>query len=175
MALTYTIKNQYGLYFITFTVHQWVDVFTRKVYADIVLESLRFCQKTKGLQIYGWVIMSNHIHLIVKSEQTALSDIIRDFKKFTASQIVKAIHENQKESRKSWLLWLFKKDDKVWFWQEGYHGEEILTKPFFDTKLSYVHLNPVRAGIVEKEEEYLLSSAGQYHGLKKSLLELADY
>lgn len=175
MALTYTIKDQHGLYFITCTVHQWVDVFTRKEYVDILLDSLRFCQKEKGLQIYAWVIMSNHIHLIIKSEKEHLSDIIRDFKKFTSTKIVTAIKLNEKESRKSWLLWLFKKEDKIWFWEEGYHGEEILTKPFFETKMNYIHLNPVRAGIVEKEEEYLYSSCGEYFGIRKSSLELAVY
>jgi putative transposase len=175
MAFAYTVKDQFGLYFVTFTVHQWADVFTRRGYADIIIESLKFCQKEKGLRIYAYVIMSNHIHLIIQSSQTPLSDIIRDFKKFTATQIVNAIKENPIESRKSWLLWLFKKEEKIWFWEEGYHGEEIFSKAFFDTKLKYIHQNPVRAGIVEKEEEYLLSSCGDYYGIRKGLLELAVY
>jgi REP element-mobilizing transposase RayT len=73
-------------------------VFTRKDYVNIVIESLQFCQKEKGLKIYAWVIMSNHIHLIVRSEKIALSDIIRDFKKYTASKIINAIENNDKES-----------------------------------------------------------------------------
>ena len=175
MAFAYTIKDQQGLHFVTFTVHQWADVFTRRDYSDILINSLKFCQKEKGLLIYGWVIMSNHIHLIVQSNQTPLSDIIRDFKKYTATQIVAAIKENTRESRRSWLLWLFKKEDGTWFWEEGYHGEAIFSKEFFETKLNYIHQNPVRAGIVEKEEEYLLSSCGDYYGNRKGLLELAVY
>lgn len=105
-------------------------MFTRNIYVDILLGSLRFCQKEKGLEIYAWVVMSNHIHLIISSKTGKLSDTIRDLKKFTASKIVKAIAENEKESRKSWLLWLLKKDGHVWFWTEGYHGEEIFTKDF---------------------------------------------
>jgi len=69
--------------------------------------------------------MTNHIHLIVQSEIVPLSDIIRDFKKFTSKQIMQAIENNSKESRKKWLLWLLKKEEKIWFWEEGYHGEEI--------------------------------------------------
>ncbi len=175
MAFTYSVKDQFGLYFVTFTVHQWVDVFTRKDYVNIAIESLQFCQKEKGLKIYAWVIMSNHIHLIMRSEKIALSDIIRDFKKYTASKIVKAIENNNKESRKKWLLWFFKKENKIWFWEEGYHGEEIITKDFFESKLKYIHLNPVRAGIVEKEEEYLLSSCADYFGVRKSIIELSAY
>ena len=172
MALTYTIKDQKGIYFVTFSVHQWVDVFTRKDYSQILLNSIKFCQKEKGLKVYAWVIMSNHVHLIIGSRDKALSDIIRDFKKYTASKIYEAIKTNPKESRRNWLLWLLRKEDKLWFWQEGYHGEEITSKAFFDTKLNYIHLNPVRAGIIEKEEEYLLSSCSDYYGNRKGLLDL---
>jgi ABC-type spermidine/putrescine transport system permease subunit I len=52
MGSTYTIKNQRGQYFITFTVHHWADVFTRREYIKILLDSIRFCQLTKGLQVY---------------------------------------------------------------------------------------------------------------------------
>ncbi len=172
MGFAYTIKNQHQQHFVTFTVHQWVDVFTRACYRDIIIESLKFCQKEKGLKIYAWVIMTNHIHLIFQSETSKLSDIIRDFKKFTASQIIKSIEDNIQESRKNWLLWLLKKDDKIWFWEEGYHGEEIFTKEFYDIKKDYIHANPVRARIVEKEEDYIYSSAGNYYGIRKGVLDI---
>ena len=63
-----------------------------------------------------------------------------------------------------WLLWLLKKEGiglatQIWFWDEGYHGEEIYSVEFFMTKLRYIHMNPVRSGIVEKQEEYLNSFA----------------
>jgi hypothetical protein len=116
-----------------------------------------------------------------------LSDIIRDFKtglanQFTAKQIIGAIENNPKESRKKWLLWLLKKEiiglaTQIWFWEEGYHGEEIYSEEFFMTKLTgvasdYIHMNPVRAGIVLKEEEYLYSSCGDYYSIRKSGIEL---
>ncbi|NBW37996.1 MAG: transposase [Cytophagia bacterium] len=174
MVYAYRIRDQFGQYFITCSVHQWVDVFTRKSYVDILLASIRYCQQHKGLKVHTWVVMTNHIHMIISSDKEALSDIIRDFKKFTSSRIVEAIKDNPKESRKGWLLWLLKKEDKVIFWQEGYHGEEIITQAFFDSKLTYIHMNPVRAGMVEKEEEYLYSSCGDYYGTRKGLLELAE-
>ena len=86
-----------------------------------------------------------------------------------------AILENTKESRKSWLLWLLKKDDEITFWQEGYHAKEITGINFFNVKQDYIHLNPVHAGLVEKEEEYLYSSCGQIYGVRKGLLELTDF
>ena len=91
-----------------------------------MLLTLKYCQANKGLEIFGWVIMSNHIHLIVScKEGHNLSDTLRDFKKYTATQIVKAIEGNPQESRKRWLLWLLKKDDNISFWQPGNHAEEI--------------------------------------------------
>jgi putative transposase len=175
MAFTYRIYDQQGVYFITCTVNQWVDIFTRKEYIDILLESLKYCQKQKGLEILSWVVMTNHIHLIIGTNKDNLSDIIRDFKKFTASKIINAISENPKESRKSWLLWLLKKENEITFWQEGYHAEEITSINFFNVKQDYIHFNPVRAGLVEKEEEYLYSSCGQVYGVRQGLLELTNF
>lgn len=172
MGLTYTIKNQEGQYFITCTVHQWADVFTRELYKEILLDSIRHCQKHKGLQVYGWVLMSNHIHMIISSSENKLSDIIRDFKKYTATKIVEAISSNKNESRKGWIIWLLVKEEEISFWQDGYHGEEIFTVDLFETKLNYIHLNPVRAGLVEKEEEYPYSSCGDYYGTRKGKLDL---
>ena len=84
MAFAYTVKDQGGVDFVTFTVHQWVDVFTRPIYVDGLMESLIYCQKHKGLEVFAWVVMSNHLHLIVRAKNGDLSDIIRDIKKFTA-------------------------------------------------------------------------------------------
>ncbi len=172
MPFAYRIYDQQEIYFVTFTVRQWVDVFTRSQYIEILLENLRYCQQNKGLKIYSWVVMSNHCHLMVRTEGHNLSDVIRDFKKFTAKAIVNAIEENTKESRKRWLLWLLKKEEQVVFWKEGYHGVEISDQKMFDSKLTYIHLNPVRAGFVEKEEEYLWSSCADLYGVRKGPLEL---
>lgn len=175
MGFAYRVNDHQGIYYITCTVHQWVDVFTRKTYIDILLDSLKHCQTNKGLEIYAWVIMTNHCHLIVRSNKDNLSNIIRDFKKITAKVIISSIENNLQESRRAWLLWLLKKDGHIWFWEEGYHGKEILTKEFFINKMDYIHLNPVRAGLVEKEEEYLWSSCGDSYGIRKGPLELTEF
>jgi putative transposase len=172
MGLTYTIKYPFGQYFITCTVHQWVDAFTWEIYKEILLNSIRHCQQNKGLKVHAWVLMTNHIHMIISSDKEKLSNIIRDFKKFTATKIIEVIRNNVQESRKRWLLWLLTKEGKIMFWQEGYHGEEIISRQFFETKLNYIHQNPVRAGLVEKEEEYLYSSCGDYYGLRAGCLDL---
>ncbi len=175
MGYAYKIHNQQGVYFITCTVVQWIDVFTRRKYADIVIDSLRYCQQNKGLRIFGWVIMSNHLHMIVScDEETNLSDVLRDFKKYTSTQVVDAIEKNTQESRRSWLLWLLKKDGNIQFWQPDNHAKEIVSLEFFNSKLGYIHDNPVRAGIVEKQEEYLYSSARDYYG-KDGLLKISTF
>jgi putative transposase len=97
----YKIRNQAAIHFITFAVVGWIDVFTRKDYRDILLDSIRFCQRDKGLEVYSWCIMSNHVHLIVSARNNNLSDVLRDFKKFTSKKIITAIEANTKESRET--------------------------------------------------------------------------
>ena len=175
MSFAYNVKDQGAVHFVTFTVHQWADVFTRAIYVNTLIESFKYCQKEKGLEIFAWVVMSNHCHLIIKAKNNNLSSVIRDLKKFTSKAIYKAIETNTQESRKNWLLQVLTFERKIWFWEEGYHGEEIYTKAFFDTKVNYIHQNPVRAGIVEKEEEYLNSSAGEIYGVRESRLLLNEF
>ena len=175
MPFAYKVYDQHAVYFMTFTTHQWVDVFTRTAYKNLLVNSLRFCQREKGFMIYSWVIMSNHIHLIAGTNRNKLTDIIRDFKKYTSTQIIKRIEENKEESRKHWLLWLLKKDGGALLWQEGYHGEAILSQDFFQSKERYIHLNPVRAGIVFREEDYVYSSCRSRYGIDKGMLELAEF
>ena len=164
----YIIRDQSKAHFITATVVDWVDVFSRKAYRNCIIESLDFCIKNKGMILYGFVIMSNHIHLIIQSDKNKLSDLIRDFKKFTAKTILHKI-ETESESRADWMLKRFEfackshsRNEKYQFWQYGNHPEEIFSEKFFWSKLDYIHLNPVRAGIVVKASHYLYSSASNY-------------
>ncbi len=177
------IKNKINegyLYFLTLTVVDWVDIFTRPVYKHILLESIKYCQDTKGLEIYAWCLMSNHIHLIagVKEEnEDSLPDVLRDLKKFTSKKIVKEISWGI-ESRKKWMLNQFEfagrynpkiKDYK--FWQDGNEAKEIHTLEFLQQKVDYIHMNPVVAELVEEAHHYKYSSAIDYSG-GKGLLEI---
>jgi REP element-mobilizing transposase RayT len=104
MSTRYKVHNQNHTYFLTLTTVGWVDVFTRKEYRDILIDSLRYCQEQKGLQLYAYVIMSNHIHLMASAKEPhKLTDILRDFKKFTANKIKNEIRNSGKESRREWL------------------------------------------------------------------------
>ena len=160
------------VYFVTDTVVDWVDVFTRPIYKNIILESLEYCQKNKGLIIYAWVLMSNHIHAIVgSSSQERVSDIWRDFKKFTSKKIIETIQTEFSESRSEWMLNRFeysgKNDKKIKnyrFWQEGNDAQGIYMNEYFEQKLNYIHENPVKAELVNRAEDYRYSSAIDYAG-----------
>ncbi|WP_436516250.1 REP-associated tyrosine transposase [Ekhidna sp. To15] len=176
MGDSYQIKDQEGLYFLTFQVVGWVDIFSRKVYRDIVVESLNYCRKNKGLKIYSYVIMTNHLHIIVQSEKGALSDTIRDFKRFTSNRIMNEVENNNQESRKEWIEMVFRYHAKYngrvndkQFWTHENHAVELTDNDIIDSKLDYIHSNPVRAGWVESGEDYLYSSARNYGGLKGQL------
>ena len=178
----YTIRDQTLPHFITATVVDWIDVFSRKVYRDEIIKCFDYCIKNKGMIVYGYVIMSNHIHMVVQSKDGKLSDLIRDFKKFTATAILNKI-QSEPESRREWMLDRFKlatqshgRNKNYQFWQYGNHPEEIYTNKFMWSKLDYIHLNPVRAGLVEKASHYIYSSASNYindNGL--IVIEKADH
>lgn len=164
----YKIRDQTKAHFVTLTVVDWIDVFTRKRYKDSIIESLQYCIQNKGMILYGYVIMSNHIHMIVQSDQEDVSGLLRDFKKFTAKKILEQI-QSQPESRREWMLSRFKKatethqrNKEFQFWRYGNHPEEIYSQKFLWSKLDYIHLNPVRAGIVSKASHYNYSSASNY-------------
>jgi putative transposase len=181
MSLRRSIRHEDEIYFLTLTVVQWIDLFSRKRNQDIIIESLAYCIETKGLCIYSWVIMSNHIHLIVRSENKNLSGTIRDMKKHTSKKLYESIQQFT-ESRQGWMLWLFKNSARqsnehknFQIWQSGNHAELLESKNFYEQKLNYIHQNPVRAGIVNESQEYRLSSAIDYCGgrglLKIKILE----
>jgi REP element-mobilizing transposase RayT len=181
MSEKYKITTDDKPFFVTITTIGWIDIFTRKEIKQIIVGSLKYCQENKGLIIYGWCIMSSHLHLICQAcNGKNLSDILRDFKTFTSKAIVKFIKEGP-ESRKEWLLELFSKacehlsgGQEFKVWQDGNHPKIIYTPSFFWEKLNYIHNNPVEEMIVEKPEDYLFSSARSYtdrHGLLDIVME----
>jgi putative transposase len=166
----YKFQSDQGMHFVTLTVVDWLDVFTRPEYKKMIVENLVFCQKEKGLLIYGFVIMTNHIHLILAANGAhTLEKIVLDFKSYTGKQMLKAIAENPQESRKEWLLAKFsynarinKGDRELQFWQADNHPIELWSLPVIRQKLDYVHNNPVEEEWVLKPEHYIFSSASNY-------------
>ena len=170
MSTKYKFYNPDGTYFVSFSVVRWIDVFTRNLYREIFLDSLKYCQSEKGLVIHAYVIMTNHVHLIISRKGTnLLENIMRDLKKYTSYQLVKAIKENNQESRKEWMLEIFQKEgarnsnNKVYqFWQQDNHPIELTSNDMMDLKLDYLHNNPVEHGFVSQPKDFLWSSMRDY-------------
>jgi len=178
MSEKYKIRNPDNAYFITSTTEGWIDIFTRKNNKQVIVDSLNYCVKNKGLIIYSWCLMSNHLHMICKSEgDISLSDILRDFKTFTSKQIAQNITQ-EPESRREWMYAYFKKSvshlkraPKYKIWQNGNHPKEITGSVSLYQKIEYIHNNPVKEMLVENAWEYLHSSARDYSD-KKGLVEV---
>lgn len=160
------------------TIVEWVDVFSRKEQRDIIINSLRHCIRTKGLNVYAYCVMTNHVHLIVNcNEPFQLKDTIRDFKKFTSKAIISEII-NGNESRRDWLLNIFEKEgaadpkNKTYkVWKTGNHAIELYSEKFTWEKVNYIHQNPVKASFVSNPEDWIYSSASNYVETEIVLLE----
>ena len=179
MSSKYKVGEDAIAHFVTFAVVGWIDVFSREQYKEIFVNSLQYCQQHKGLTLHAWVIMTNHVHLIISSNTNKIEDIVRDLKKYTSKQIIKAIQENPTESRKEWMLNLFSfagknnnnnKDHQ--FWKQDYHPIELNSAEKSKERLDYLHQNPVRSGLVWEPWHYKFSSAIDYYTNEHRLLKI---
>ncbi len=178
MSSKYKFSDQDKLYFISFAVINWIDVFIRKEYKDILIDSFKHCIEKKGLEVYGWCIMTSHVHMLIGTNQDKMEHIIRDLKRHTSEKLRSAITNNYAESRKEWMLAMMIKagmansnNINFQFWKQDNHPVEMRTLEMAHQKLDYIHYNPVEAGFVERPEEYLYSSARDYCG-GKGLIEI---
>ena len=179
MSSKYKVGENAIPHFVTFSVVGWIDVFSREQYKELFLESLKYCQQKKGMVLHAWVIMTNHVHLIISSISNKLEHVVRDLKKFTSKQIIKAIKENNAESRKEWMLNIFSYTGKnnnnnkeFQFWKQDYHPIELDTPEKMKQRLDYLHENPVRGGLVWEPWHYKYSSAIDYYTNEHGLLKV---
>ena len=179
MSRKYKFGESTGAYYISFATVYWIDVFTRDIYFSVIIESLDYCRKNKGMEIYGYCIMPSHVHLIFRSAEADPSGLIRDFKGFTSRKILKTIEENTQESRKEWLLWMFEKAGKKnsnvknrQFWQQNNKPIELWSLKVFEQKLNYIHNNPVISGFVTNPIDWKYSSARNYGNNDDTILEI---
>ncbi len=181
MSRNYKFHNPEGLYFISFSTVFWVDVFVRRIYFDCIVENLNHCVDNKGMEVYAWCIMPSHVHLVFKSNIQKPDELIRDFKSFTSKRLIALIAENPQESRREWLLNSFRKaavansNNKInQFWQQNNNPIELWSAPVIQQKIDYTHNNPVEAGFVDNDYEYLHSSARDYCGIKGQVKVIVD-
>jgi REP element-mobilizing transposase RayT len=164
------IDKQDAAYFLTFTIVKWASIFKENYKKQILCDSLNYCINKKGLEIFSYVIMNTHMHLIAASKQNNLSSIVRDIKKFTAGTLIELLISEQNRSSAT-MLEIFKKaatkhsrNKNYQLWQQHNHPEEVYSPKFILSKIKYIHNNPVEAGIVNRPEEYFYSSAVDYAG-----------
>ena len=166
------------LYFVTTTVVNHIQLFKREVFIQTILDSFHFLRSSKGIQIFVFVVMPNHIHFIARfGEKYTLSDMMRDFKRHTARQIIRQLQVADNQN----LLDVLRKannDKKQEFkvWEDGYDARDIFSVEFLEQKMNYIHYNPCQPQwkLADLPEEYPWSSAQFYLAGKPGTIPVDD-
>lgn len=179
MSSKYKFHNPNGLYFVTSTLINWIDLFIRDEYRNIILNCWKYCIDNKGMDLYAWVIMTSHIHMIMGAKNGNPQDLIRDFKKWTSRELREAVQSHYGENRKEWIIEQMisaaRKNNtggRFQVWTEDNHPKEIYSRAVIMQKLDYIHYNPVNAGFVREPQNYPFSSAIDYFTREKGLIEI---
>lgn len=169
MSRNYKFHDKSGLYFVSFATINWIDVFTRQVYFNVLAESVTYCRKEKGMELYCYCFMPSHVHFIFRSAKDQPSELLRDFKRYTSKKLIEVIENNPQESRKEWLLWMFKRageknatTSKYQFWQQHNKPIALWSEKVIKQKIDYIHNNPVATGFVTNPIDWKYSSARNY-------------
>jgi REP element-mobilizing transposase RayT len=164
-------------YFCTIRVLDWLPVLIEARCIDPIIDSLKFCREHKHLQLFAYVIMPNHMHLIAAAGER-LQEVMRDFKRFTS----RTIHDRLKaDGRTTILFWLRHATQaargargELGLSHDGFHPQSIETPSVFEQKLRYLHENPVRKGLVRCPEDWWYGSAAWYAGCRDTCLEMDE-
>ncbi|RPI18709.1 MAG: transposase [Ignavibacteriae bacterium] len=175
MRSTYKILDKDGLYFVTSSIVNWIPIFNNEKYLNILFESIKFSQIVKGLNVFAYVFLFDHFHMIVTASD--VKSIMQAIKGFTAREIIKELKKSCEDGiLKS--LQMNKKNHKVksdyQVWQESYHPEIITSDYMFKQKVDYIHFNPVKHGYVKEPEDWKYSSYGYYYCDKESIIDIAE-
>ncbi len=152
-------------YFMTCTVVGWLPVFTRPEAVEILLESWRHLQKQREWELFGYVILENHVHLIVSSPE--LPRVMQRFKSYTARRLLDLL---QRRAACTLLRQLrthklrHKTQCRYQVWQEGSEPKQVQNEAMMWQKLEYIHNNPVVRGYVDDPLHWRYSSARDYAG-----------
>ena len=169
MSDKYKIFKGDDAYFVTFTIIDWIKVLQDDSFKMILIDSIRYCQLNKGLQVYAYCIMPNHVHMIVQAvDEESISGILRDLKTHTAKAIAKKLEEEKPEGYEVALAKFvaagraLKRIKKYKVWQDGNQAKLLYGNRFIIEKLNYIHNNPVEYGLCNVPWEYKFSSASNY-------------
>jgi len=162
-------------HFITLTVIEWIDIFTKPEYFKTITDSLTYCRKNKGLKVYEYVIMSNHMHIIIGTpDDDNLVQVLSDFKKHTKREIWKLLEKDNRHYIVNILNNSYhkKKGYVKQIWQRENYPERINSETFMLTKVRYIYMNPVKKGYVSKPEHWQYSSAKNWVLGDHSIIQL---
>jgi len=144
-----------------------IPIFTNSRYADIIIKNFRFYREKQSLKIFYYVIMDNHIHLIVSHPEN-IRQIMQNLKSYTARELINTLKSDNRE----WIMYLlqyfkskYKSGSKYQFWEEGSHPQIIESMKILRQKVEYIHNNPVKRGLVKKPEDWRYSSASNIAGI----------
>jgi putative transposase len=166
------------LYFVTTTAERHIHIFKRESIIRIILDSLHFLRTSKRMELFVFVIMPNHIHLIGRfSKEHPLSDVMRDFKRHTARQIILQLMAKG-HTEELGLLQSLNQDNKQKHkvWEDGFDARDIFSQDFLSQKMEYIHYNPCQShwNLANTPEEYPWSSARYYVLEKSSVIPVDD-
>jgi len=153
-------------YFLTCTVVGWLPVFTRPEAVQILFDCWHFLRRNRNLELYGYVVLENHLHLIASAPD--LANVMKSFKMFTARAILELLERHAAEVLLRQLRALklrHKTRSEYQVWQEGSHPKQIGNDDTMRQKLEYMHNNPVKRGYVDDPVHWRYSSARNYAGL----------
>lgn len=162
---TYRIFEDHAIYFLTFSVVQWLPVLINEAPCRIVCDSLNYCHREKSLRINAFVIMPTHLHLILFDadfESTRLQQTLTSLRKFTGQQLSTYCDQHLLPAFGQTLRGGNRGDRERQFWQQSKHAEAIRSQSFWRTKLDYLHDNPCRKGLVVEPNCWRFSSAAYW-------------
>jgi REP element-mobilizing transposase RayT len=150
------------VYFVTFTVVDWLPIFINPEPINIITDSLNFCIKERSLRVYAYVIMPNHLHLVVfnaKYDNARLQKTLAEFRKFNGHKLADYVDNNLATSLSRVIRSNSLNDRSRQVWLPGWHAEGLASEAFLNQKVDYIHQNPVRKGYVCVPEHWRYSSA----------------
>ncbi|TDA66208.1 MAG: hypothetical protein D9V45_04535 [Chloroflexi bacterium] len=173
----YRIVDGVGVYFITFTIVDWLPVFVDETPITTLIDSLKYCIAHKNLRVNAYVIMPNHFHAIVFDaafDPLNLKRALTGFRKFSGRQLSDYVGFRYSSAISSVLKNDELKDRERRFWQSGWHAEGIYSESFLEQKVNYLHWNPCRKGLVRSPQDWRYSSAAYWLDGKQVDLPLSE-
>lgn len=166
-------RSRYKIYepthphFVTCTILHWIPIFTRQESVRIIIDCIKFLQQKDNLKVFAYVILENHLHMLVSSDD--LHKSMQSFKQYTAKQILEMLKKENVKTILDQLMFYKKanhKEKTYQVWEEGYQPKLIQDDKAMIQKINYIHNNPVKRGYIDEAKQWRYSSARDYEGIK---------